>query len=98
MADRDPAPGADPADSIRRNAAFGLATKLTGALFTGALTIFLVRELEPSGYGVFALAVSVGSLVLPFSDFGISQSTARFIAERRGQSTIVGTSWATRCR
>ena len=90
MADRDPAPGADPADSIRRNAAFGLATKLTGALFTGALTIFLVRELEPSGYGVFALAVSVGSLVLLFSDFGISQSTARFIAERRGQSGLVG--------
>jgi len=85
-----PAGPEDPADSIERNAAFGLAVKLAGALFTGALTIFLVRELEPDGYGVFALATSIGSLVVLFSDFGISQSAARYIAERRGRQTEVG--------
>ncbi len=86
-----PAPGPeDPADSIERNAAFGLAVKLAGALFTGALTLFLVRALEPDGYGVFALATSIGSLVLLFSDFGISQSSARYIAERRGRHEQVG--------
>jgi O-antigen/teichoic acid export membrane protein len=76
----------DQADSIRRNAVFALAVKLSGAFFTGVLTLYLVRALNPSGYGVFTLAVSIGSLMLLFSDFGISASASRFIAERRGDS------------
>jgi O-antigen/teichoic acid export membrane protein len=49
------------------------------------LTIFLVRYLGPAEYGVFALAMSVGGLVLIPSDLGISHSAARFIAELRGK-------------
>jgi O-antigen/teichoic acid export membrane protein len=81
---------ADPAESIRRNTAFGLLVQLSGAVLTGGLTLFLVRKLGPEDYGVFVLAVSVGSLVLLGSDFGISQSAARFIAERRADRGTIG--------
>jgi hypothetical protein len=53
------------------------------------LTIYLVRALGPPGYGVFALAVGLGSLLTLPSDFGISSSTARFVAEHRGDRRVV---------
>ena len=80
----------DPAESIKRNTFFGLLVQLSGAVLTGGLTLFLVRALGPTDYGVFVLAVSVGSLVLLASDFGISQSAARFIAERRRETRTIG--------
>lgn len=64
--------------------------KLTGAVFTAALTVFLVRFLGPAEYGIFALAVSVGALVLIPSDLGISQSSARFVAQVRRDRGAVG--------
>jgi O-antigen/teichoic acid export membrane protein len=58
---------------------------MTTAAFTAFLTIFLVRELGPHGFGLFGLALSVGAVVsLPF-DAGLTGSAARFIAEKRGQ-------------
>ena len=51
------------------------------------LTIVLVRVLGPEDYGVFALALSVASLVFLPADFGISQSTARFVAEHAASET-----------
>jgi O-antigen/teichoic acid export membrane protein len=80
-----PPPEGDGADTITRNTAFALATQIATASFTAILTIVLVRVLGPDDYGVFALALSVASLVFLPADFGISQSTARFIAERRGR-------------
>ena len=55
------------------------------ATISSILTIFLVRYLGPEDYGIFALALSVASLVFLPADFGISQSTARFVAEHRGE-------------
>jgi O-antigen/teichoic acid export membrane protein len=77
-------------ESIRRNAAFALAIRVSGAILTGGLTLFLVRYLGPEDYGVFALALSIGGLLLLPSDFGISQSTARFVAEHRDDQRAVG--------
>lgn len=77
-------------ESIARNTGFALGVKLTGAVFTAGLTIFLVRFLGPAEYGIFALALSVGSLLLIPSDLGISQSSARFIAEVREDRDAVG--------
>ena len=57
---------------------------MTTSAFTAALTLFLVRALGPDGYGVFALALAVGGLAFLPSDFGITGSAARFIAEHRG--------------
>lgn len=71
-------------ESIRRNAVFAMAVQLTTAAFTAGLTLYLVRALGPSNYGIFALAASFGALLLLPADFGITQSAARFIAERRG--------------
>jgi O-antigen/teichoic acid export membrane protein len=53
------------------------------ALFTGGLTFFLVRYLGADQYGVYALALSVGGVLALPSDFGVTRSSARFIAERR---------------
>jgi O-antigen/teichoic acid export membrane protein len=80
-----PPPPEDGADTITRNTAFALAAQLATASFTALLTIVLVRVLGPEDYGVFALAVSVASLIFLPADFGISQSTARFVAEHRGE-------------
>jgi O-antigen/teichoic acid export membrane protein len=76
-------------DSIARNTVFAVAVRLTGAVFTGILTIFLVRYLGPAEYGVFALAMGVGALMTVPADLGISMSAARFVAERRGDSGSV---------
>ena len=70
-------------DTIRRNTGFALAMRVVGALFTGGLTLFLVRYLGPDDYGVYALAISVGGLTVLPMDFGVSRSAARFIAESR---------------
>lgn len=76
-----PSSGSGPAAGAARNAAFGLATQLTSALFTAVLTLYLVRALEPSGYGVFSLAVGIGTLLILVSDFGITASAERYMAE-----------------
>jgi O-antigen/teichoic acid export membrane protein len=75
---------APPGEStVARNTALALAAQVTTAVFTAGLTLYLVRALGPDDYGIFALALSVGILVLLPSDFGLSQSTARFVADHR---------------
>jgi O-antigen/teichoic acid export membrane protein len=59
------------------------------SLFTAVLTLYLVRALSPDGYGVYALAFTISGLLFLPSDFGISASAARFIAERRGDQSAV---------
>ena len=69
--------------SVRRAGLYSLAAQLATAMFTAALTLYLARVLGPAGYGVFALALALGAVVLLPADFGIAASTARFTAERR---------------
>lgn len=76
-------------NSIKRNTALALLAQLTGAAFTGALTIFLARKLGSGGYGILALALGIAGLVLLPSDFGVSNSVARFVAEQRGNQARV---------
>jgi O-antigen/teichoic acid export membrane protein len=70
---------------VLNNAVYALANQVVTAGCTAVLTIYLVRALGPRDYGIFALALSVAALVLLPADFGISQSTSRFLAERRGR-------------
>ena len=72
-----------------RNTLFSFLTQMSTAAFTAVLTLYLVRALGPREFGVFSLAVSIGGLIYLPSDFGISGSTARFIAERRGEQSVV---------
>lgn len=71
-------------DSVRRNTLFGIATQVSTAAFTAVLTLYLVRALGPDDYGLFALSVGIGSILLLVADFGISGSAARFMAEESG--------------
>lgn len=80
--------------SIARNSTFALATQLTTATFTAVLTLYLVRALDPAGYGIFALALAFGGLLTLPSDFGVSAAAARFIAERRGDRDAVASIFA----
>ena len=68
--------------SLARNTGFQLAAQLSSGLFSALLVIFLTRELGPSEFGLFALAVGIGALLMLPSDFGISAAAARFVAER----------------
>src|SRR5436190_17601457 len=77
-------------DSIARNTSFAFAAQMFTAAATAAMTIYLVRALGPKGFGTFSLALSVAALLLLPSDFGISNSSARFIAEHRGRWDQIG--------
>jgi O-antigen/teichoic acid export membrane protein len=68
-----------------------MATQLATAAFTAVLTIYLVRVLGPSAFGIFALAMGITGLVLRPSDLGTTQSAARFVAEHHGnRDSILG--------
>ncbi len=64
-----------------RNTAYAVATLATSSVFTAGVTFFLIRYLGPDDYGIFSVAISVGAIVAMPADFGISFSTARFVAE-----------------
>lgn len=70
-------------DSVGRNTFFSFMTQMTTAAGTAVLTLYLVRALTPAEFGVFSIAVGLGTLLMLPADFGITQSAARFIAERR---------------
>jgi PST family polysaccharide transporter len=74
---------------MRRNAVFALLTEVTTGLFTAALTLYLARKLDPDGYGLFAVAMGIGALVMLPADLGLSQSAARFLAERMGDRSAM---------
>lgn len=74
---------------IRRNATLAFGAQISTGVLTAILTLYLVRKLGPSGFGIFSLALSIGALVLLPADFGLSQSAARFLAERRGNQTAM---------
>jgi O-antigen/teichoic acid export membrane protein len=71
------------ADSVSRNAAFAVATRLTTAAITAFVALFLGRHLGPRIYGYFALALSIGTVSTFLADLGITSATPRFLAERR---------------
>jgi O-antigen/teichoic acid export membrane protein len=71
-------------DGIVRNTTYAFGVQVAVGLFSAVLTLFLVRRLGPTGYGIFALAVAIGILCALLAELGISPATARFVAERRG--------------
>jgi O-antigen/teichoic acid export membrane protein len=76
-------------ESIGRNSAFSFVGLFAGAAFTAGLTLFLARRLGTGGFGTYSLALGIAGLVLFPSDFGISTSVARFVAEHRGDQARV---------
>jgi O-antigen/teichoic acid export membrane protein len=76
-------------DTIARNAVFATLTTALTAIFAAVLTLYLVRALSPAGYGEYALALAVGSLLALPMDLGINSSMARFVAEHRGDRRAI---------
>lgn len=83
-------PGARRRRGLARNAGLALTSQLVSAGFTAILTIFLARRLGPEGYGVFAIAVGLGAVLVLPADAGISSSVARFLAERVEDRSAIG--------
>lgn len=66
-----------------RNTLLQLASQVAGLIFTGGLTLFLVRSLGASAYGLYGLAISVsGLLVLP-AGMGLPLALGRYLADHR---------------
>jgi O-antigen/teichoic acid export membrane protein len=84
-----PPGGAVEGDTVRRNTALSVVALVGPSLLTFALTVYLVRALGPDEYGVFALALAVGLLLLLPSDLGVTHSAARYVAEHRADATGV---------
>src|SRR3954447_22877381 len=80
----------DDGDSVGRNVGFAFAGQMVTSLATGLLTLYLVRALGPKDFGVLAIAIGLGTLVLLPGDFGVSNSAARFVAEERGRWDVIG--------
>ena len=82
------------ADSVSRNAAFAVVTRLSTAAITAFIALFLGRQLGPQVYGYFALAMSIGTVSTFLADLGITSATPRFLAERRhhraGVTAVLG--------
>jgi stage V sporulation protein B len=64
-----------------RNTLLQLASQVAATIFTGGLTLYLVRTLGASGYGVYALAVSIGGLLLLPAGLGLPWALGRFLAD-----------------
>lgn len=74
----------DAPDTVAQSTVRVLLSYVGTAGFTAVLTFYLVRALGPTQFGLFSLAMGVGSLLALPADFGIAASATRFIAERRG--------------
>jgi O-antigen/teichoic acid export membrane protein len=89
VTDADLQAGGVAGDTARRNTALSVLALVGPSLLTFGLTLYLVRALGPSEYGVFALALAVGLLLLLPSDLGVTHSAARYVAEHRGDAALV---------
>jgi O-antigen/teichoic acid export membrane protein len=66
-----------------RNTLLQLANQVGSGLFTATLTLYLVRALGASGYGLYALAVSIAGLLALPAGFGLPMAIGRFLADHR---------------
>lgn len=84
-----PSPSADSSESgladpgAVRNTLLQLANQVGSGVFTAGLTLYLVRALGASGYGLYALAVSIAGLLALPAGFGLPMSIGRFLADHR---------------
>lgn len=75
---------ADP--GAARNTLLQFIANMAGVVFTGALTLFLVRALGASGYGQYALAVNIAALLVIPTGLGLPMSVGRYLADHRSDS------------
>src|SRR5919109_199655 len=76
-------------DTISRNALFAFVTQMSTAVFTAALTLYLVRALGPAGFGTFALAMGITGLLQRPAAGGAHHAAGRVVAERYGDTPAI---------
>jgi O-antigen/teichoic acid export membrane protein len=64
-----------------RNTLLQLISQVAGAVFTAGLTLYLVRTLGASGYGIYSLATTIGVLVVLPAGLGLPWAIGRFLAD-----------------
>ena len=74
--------------TVKGTFSFTLA-RLGGSLSGAIATIFLARKLGPEQYGLLSIILSLSALFSIFADFGISSSTARYIAEAKNDGRSI---------
>jgi O-antigen/teichoic acid export membrane protein len=72
-----------------RNTALQFLTQMAGVVFTGVLTLYLVRALGASGYGRYSLAVAIGALIVLPAGLGLPMSVGRYVADHRADSAQI---------
>ena len=60
-------------------------TQIATAALTAAVTLYLVRVLDPGGFGDFSLALGIVGLLIVPADFGIAAAAGKLIAESLGE-------------
>jgi O-antigen/teichoic acid export membrane protein len=92
-------PSGDNTDAdVARSAGTAFLTQIVTAVFTAALTVFLVRRLGAAEFGVFSLALGIANLASLPADAGIAASAARYVAEHRDDDSAVRRVLATAIR
>jgi O-antigen/teichoic acid export membrane protein len=85
-------------ERVSRSASFAFLVQLVGAALTAVLTIFLGRRLSEADFGYFTFAVGVLTIATLFADIGITSSSGRFVAERRGDRAAAASVFRTSAR
>lgn len=75
-----------PEDSLFRASSFGLASRSLALAVTVATHLWLAREIGPSGYGGFVLALVIQGAVALASNLGLGSALSYYIAQEPGRS------------
>jgi O-antigen/teichoic acid export membrane protein len=70
------------ASHISSHTIFNVLADSFRILVSTFMIVYVARKLGPSEYGIVGLGLSITAIAGLFYDFGISTSTARFLAER----------------
>jgi len=71
-------------------ASWTLASTLVALVAGVILNPMLVLYLGVDGYGIWATAIAIASLIGLGGDLGVAGALTKFIAERRGQGEDIG--------
>ncbi|KPK62672.1 hypothetical protein AMJ83_10140 [candidate division WOR_3 bacterium SM23_42] len=77
------------ASHISSHTLFNILANFSKVIISGLLLIYVARSLGPSQYGIVSLGLSIAAIIGIFCDFGMSTSTARFLAEHKDLRTAI---------
>ncbi len=76
-------------ENVIRNSTYDFASNIVAKFGGMILTIFiLARLLGPELFGIYALAFSIISIFLTFTDLGVGSAASRYISEAIGKNDI----------